>query len=133
MENIHDKKITILIVDDSPDSIALLSSILKDTYRIKVALTGDKALEIVSSTDSLPDLILLDVMMPGLDGYETCQRLKDNSLTAGIPVLFLTAKTGEDDRQKALSFGAEDCIAKPPSPEILRARIRTLLSGGGGA
>lgn len=133
MEIIHDKKITILIVDDSPDSIALLGSLLKDAYRVKVALTGEKALEIVSSTDLLPDLILLDVMMPGLDGYETCRRLKGNPHTARIPVLFLTAKTGEDDRQKALSFGAEDCIAKPPIPEILRARIRTLLSGRGDA
>jgi len=121
------KKNTVLIVDDSPDSIALLSSLLKGIYRVKVAITGETAIEIASH-DEKPDLILLDIMMPGLDGYETCRRLKTNPATAGIPVIFLTAKSGENDEEKGLDIGAEDYIVKPPSPAILRARIRTHLN-----
>lgn len=126
MEIVDDKKVTILIVDDSPDSIALLSSLLKSDYRIKAAITGEKALEIASTKD-MPDLILLDIMMPGLDGYETCRRLKSNPETAGIPVIFLTAKTGNVDEERGFELGAEDYIIKPPSPAVLRARIRTHL------
>jgi len=127
MEITFGKKPTILIVDDSPDNISLLSSLLKGIYRVKVATTGEKALEIVAADDA-PDLILLDIMMPGLDGYETCRRLKANPLSAGIPVIFLTAKTGEIDEEKGLELGAEDYIQKPPSPAILKARIRTHLN-----
>jgi len=127
MDNNNGKKVTILIVDDSPDSIALLSSLLKDLYRVKVAITGEKALE-VASANNAPDLILLDIMMPGLDGYETCRRLKSNPETAGIPVIFLTAKTGSFDEEKGLELGAEDYIVKPPNPGILRARIKTHLN-----
>ncbi len=120
------KKTTILIVDDSPDSLALLSSLLKEVYRVKVAITGEKALEIAVG-DDIPDLILLDIMMPNMDGYEVCRLLKQNPKTAGIPVIFLTAKTAAMDEEKGFELGAEDYITKPPSPSILMARIRTHL------
>lgn len=126
MEKNAEEKATILIVDDSTDSIALLNSILKATYRIKIALSGAKALEIASESDA-PDLILLDIMMPGMDGYETCRRLKENPKTIEIPVIFLTAKTEELDEEKGLELGAEDYITKPPSPSIVKARIRAQL------
>ena len=126
MENDDDDKATILIVDDSTDSIALLNSILKATYRITIALTGPTAIVIATESDA-PDIILLDVMMPGLDGYETCRRLKENPKTAEIPVIFLTAKAEEIDEEKGLELGAEDYIAKPPTPSIVKARIRAQL------
>ena len=122
----HEKSGTILIVDDSPDSIALLSSLLKSTYRIKVAIAGDKALSIAEGEEP-PDLILLDIVMPVMDGYEVCRRLKQNPRTAEIPVIFLTAKSEDMDEAKGFELGAEDYIAKPPSPSIVMARIRTHL------
>jgi putative two-component system response regulator len=126
MEKNGDEKATILIVDDSTDSIALLNSILKATYRIKIALSGQKAIEISAESEA-PDLILLDVMMPDMDGYETCRRLKANPKTTEIPVIFLTAKAEEIDEEKGLELGAEDYIAKPPTPSIVKARIRAQL------
>jgi putative two-component system response regulator len=121
-----EKKAIILIVDDSPDSIVLLSSLLKSTYRIKVAIAGDKALSIAESDDP-PDLILLDIVMPGMDGYEVCRRLKQNPKTAEIPVMFLTGKSDDMDEENGFELGAEDYIVKPPSPSIVLARIRTQL------
>jgi Response regulator containing a CheY-like receiver domain and an HD-GYP domain len=126
METIDEKKATILIVDDTPDSIAVLSSILKAHYRVKVSTSGEKALGIAAGNPP-PDLILLDVMMPGMDGYETCRRLKANPATADIPVIFLTAKNGEADEEQGLALGAADYITKPPSPPIVLARIGTHL------
>jgi len=126
METIDEKKATILIVDDTPDSIAVLSSILKAHYRVKVSTSGEKALGIAAGNPP-PDLILLDVMMPGMDGYETCRRLKANPATADIPVIFLTAKNGEADEEQGLALGAADYITKPPSPPIVLARISTHL------
>ncbi|MGA2544921.1 MAG: two-component system response regulator [Rectinemataceae bacterium] len=121
-----EKRATILIVDDSPDSVALLSSLLKDTYRVKVAITGEKAL-VIAAGEEQPDLILLDIMMPGMDGYEACRRLKQNPKTAEIPVIFLTAKSEAMDEERGFELGAEDYIVKPPSPPIVIARIRTHL------
>ncbi|MFA6505268.1 MAG: two-component system response regulator [Treponemataceae bacterium] len=126
METVDGKKATILIVDDSPDSVVLLSSFLKDAYRVKVAVSGEKALEIAGGADA-PDLILLDIVMPEMDGYETCLRLKQNPKTADIPVIFLTAKTDVRDEERGFELGAEDYISKPPSPPIVKARIRTHL------
>lgn len=126
METTSGKKATILIVDDSPDSVVLLTSYLKDAYRVKVAISGAKALEIAGGADA-PDLILLDIVMPEMDGYETCRRLKRNPATAGIPVIFLTAKTDAADEEKGFELGAEDYISKPPSPPIVKARISTHL------
>lgn len=126
MSTASEERPTILIVDDSPDSIALLSAMLKSEYRVKVAITGREALD-VALGDRPPDLILLDVVMPEMDGYETCRRLKRNPASAGIPVIFLTAKADVSDEERGFDLGAEDYITKPPSPPIVRARIRTHL------
>jgi putative two-component system response regulator len=105
----------------------LLSRLLKDRYNTKVANNGSLALQIAQATPGL-DLILLDVMMPGLDGYETCRQLKANPVTADIPVIFLTAKSQVEDEAMGLSLGAVDYIAKPVSPPILFARVATQLT-----
>ncbi len=121
------EKKTILIVDDTPDNIVLLSALLKDSYKTKIATGGMKALQI-ASTAPHPDLILLDVMMPEMDGYETCRQLKANPATADIPVMFLTAKTQTEDEELGLRLGAVDYVTKPISPPILFARVATQLS-----
>jgi putative two-component system response regulator len=121
------KRQTILIVDDTPENIALMSSLLKGLYRTKVATNGEKALQIAASADP-PDLILLDIMMPGIDGYEVCQRLKADHHTAEIPIIFLTAKAEVEDEQKGLELGAVDYITKPISPPIVMARVKTHLA-----
>ncbi|MFZ1640956.1 MAG: two-component system response regulator [Candidatus Contendobacter sp.] len=118
---------TILIVDDTPDNITLLNALLGDHYKTKVATNGERALKIAAA-DPLPDLILLDIMMPGMNGYEVCQRLKANPQTTDIPVIFLTAKAQVEDEQKGLRLGAVDYITKPISPPILLARIETHLT-----
>ena len=121
------RKPTILVVDDTRDNLALMSNLLKGTYKVKIALTGEKALRIARSPDQ-PDLILLDIMMPGLDGFEVCQRLKGDPATALIPVIFLTGKSKLEDEQKGLELGAVDYITKPISPPILLARVRNHLA-----
>ena len=103
---------SILIVDDTPINIGVISGALKDSYRTKVATNGEKALAIASGDDK-PDLILLDVMMPGMDGYEVCRRLKANPETRDIPVIFLTGQTGTEDETKGFEVGAVDYIHKP--------------------
>ncbi len=120
-------KPTILIVDDTPDNIMLLARLLKEKYHTKVATNGSTALQIANSTPEL-DLILLDVMMPGVDGYETCRQLKANPATADIPVIFLTAKNEVEDEAMGLTMGAVDYLAKPISPPILFARVATQLT-----
>ncbi len=117
---------TILVVDDSPDNIILMSRLLKDHYRTKIATNGEKALKIASSDDP-PDLILLDVMMPYMDGYEVCQELKKNPKTSRIPVIFLTAKTDIEDEKRGFEVGAVDYITKPVSAPLLLARVKTHL------
>src|SRR5262245_46632341 len=109
------EKQTVLIVDDTPDNLTLMTGLLKDTYKTKVANNGERGLRI-ASTLPLPDLILLDIMMPGMDGYEVCKRLKEERLTADIPVIFLTAKTEVEDEQKGFDVGCVDYITKPVSP-----------------
>ncbi len=121
------EKRTILIVDDTPDNIALLSALLKDQYKTKIATSGMKALQI-ARTEPYPDLILLDVMMPEVDGYDTCRRLKASPETAEIPIIFLTAKTQVEDEEMGLKLGAVDYITKPISPPILFARVATQLN-----
>ncbi|SFV14143.1 response regulator [Pseudoduganella namucuonensis] len=116
---------TILIVDDTPDNITLLSSLLKEKYQTKVATNGATALQIVGSSEV--DLILLDVMMPGLDGYETCRQLKRDPRTSEVPVIFLTAKSQPEDEAMGLRAGAVDYLTKPISPPILFARVATHL------
>ena len=120
-------KPTILVVDDTPDNLTLVSNLLKRDYRVRVAISGEKALKIAQS-ENPPDLILLDVMMPVMDGYEVCQQLRNNALTAHIPIIFLTAKSEVEDERKGLSLGASDYITKPISPPILEARVKTHLA-----
>ena len=115
----------ILIVDDAPENIDVLGSALVD-YKRSVALNGEKALQRAMS-DNPPDLILLDVMMPGMDGYEVCRRLKAEPRTRDIPVIFVTAKGEVEDETHGFALGAEDYIAKPISPSIVQARVKTHL------
>jgi signal transduction histidine kinase len=117
----------LLIVDDTPENLEVLVEILSPEYRTKVALTGEKAVGLCAG-DGPPDLILLDVMMPGMDGYEVCRRLKVAEPTRDIPVIFVTSKTEEQDETKGLELGAVDYITKPISPAIVKARVRTHLA-----
>ena len=118
-------KPTILIVDDTPDNITLLTSLLGDLYKNKVATNGIKALKI-AMTSPPPDLILLDIMMPEMDGYEVCRQLKENPATEHIPVIFLTAKTQEGDETKGFELGAVDYITKPVDQAELMGKIKAL-------
>jgi len=118
---------TILIVDDTPANLDVLRGALQDQYRVKVALSGVKALKIVQNQPR-PDMILLDVMMPDMDGYEVCRRLKADPLTAKIPVIFVTSKSDIDDEERGLALGAVDYVTKPVSPPIVQARVRTHLA-----
>ncbi len=117
---------TILIVDDTPINIGVISGALKDIYKTKVATNGEKALAIAGGEEK-PDLILLDVMMPGMDGYEVCRRLKADPNTQNIPVIFLTGQTGTEDETRGFEVGAVDYIHKPFSEAVVKARVRTHL------
>lgn len=119
-------KSTILIVDDTPMNINVLFESLKNDYDIRIANRGDKALQICRS-DSKPDLILLDIMMPGMDGYEVCRQLKNDPYTSSIPIIFITAKNEAEDEMMGLDLGAVDYITKPFNLKIVQARIRTHL------
>lgn len=118
---------TILIVDDTPANIDVLAATLQNDYRIIVATRGKKALQLAASADP-PDLILLDIMMPEMDGYETCQRLKANAQTRRIPVIFVTALSDEDDEARGLALGGVDYITKPFSPSLVHARVRNHIA-----
>ena len=118
---------TVLVVDDTPDNLALISMLLKDVYNVKVAVSGEKALKIAFAANP-PDLILLDIMMPQMDGYEVCRRLKAAAATRDIPVIFVTARADEEDEQIGLELGAVDYITKPISPAILVARVKAQLT-----
>src|SRR4026209_1837097 len=122
----HDNKI-VLIVDDTPTNVGVISGVLKGAYRTKVATNGEKALVLASAAEKR-DLILLDVMMPGMDGYEVCRRLKANPVTRDIPMIFLTAKTDAIDEADGSEVGAVDYIPKPFSGPIVLARVRTQLA-----
>ncbi len=117
---------TILVVDDAPEVLILISSILKDKYKIKVATSGAKALSILANAKQKPDLILLDIIMPKMDGYEVCHEIKKTE-DASIPIIFLTSLTKVEDEEKGLKVGAVDYIYKPISPSILLARVETHL------
>ena len=119
-------KKVILTVDDAPDNLALISELLKESFQVKVATNGKDALHIAFSSDP-PDLILLDIMMPGMDGYEVCRQLKSDPQTSDIPVIFLTSKSDVADEERGFELGAVDYITKPISPPILLARVRTHL------
>ncbi|MBF0159694.1 MAG: SpoIIE family protein phosphatase [Magnetococcales bacterium] len=115
---------TILIVDDTPENLDILKSVLAADYNVRLATNGTVALR-VARMAPLPDLVLLDIMMPGIDGYEVCRRLKTDPLTRDIPVLFITAKCEEVDELQGLADGAVDYITKPISIPIVRARVKT--------
>lgn len=117
----------ILIVDDDPGVLRVLGEILGAEYRRLAARSGERALRIVAG-EPLPDLILLDVVMPGMDGYEVCRRLKASSRTRDIPVIFITARGNAADETRGLEAGAVDYLAKPINPLVVRARVRTHLA-----
>ena len=117
---------TILIVDDMPMNIRFLGEALKADYHVRFAINGEKGLEIAQSAKP-PDLILLDIMMPGLNGYEVCQRLKADPQTLNIPIIFITAMNQDEDETRGLECGAVDYITKPFSLPIVKMRIKTHL------
>ena len=119
-------KPTILVVDDTPDNLSLMSGLLKDLYKVKIATNGERALK-VAQASTPPDLILLDIMMPVMDGYETCRHLKAAPETKEIPVIFLTAKVEVEDEMRGFELGAVDYITKPISPPVVMARVKTHL------
>jgi len=120
------ERATLLVVDDTPQNLSLMSGLLRDDYRVLVANGGERALALAQG-DPAPDLILLDIMMPGMDGYTVCSRLKESPATRDIPVIFLTARSEVDDEQHGFDVGAVDYITKPISPPIVLARVRTQL------
>ncbi len=121
-----DKKV-VLVVDDAPANIRVVNEILHNTYKVRIATNGAKALELAAATPG-PDLILLDVVMPGMDGYEVCARLKADPATRDIPVIFLTGQTETTDETRGFEVGAVDYIHKPFSPAVVAARVQTHLA-----
>ena len=120
------KKPTILVVDDMTTTLLLLHDLLKDTYEVKIAKSGTKALEILNSPNDI-DLILLDVEMPDINGYEVCKILKNNEQTKNIPVIFVTARNSEEDEEYGLNLGAIDYITKPFNKTITKLRLKNYL------
>lgn len=121
-----DPKATVLVVDDTKENLTVVGELLRPYYRVRVANSGARALK-AALTEPVPDLILLDLLMPEMDGYEVLARLRTEPLTRDIPVIFLTAMTADEDEQKGLELGAVDYITKPIRPAILSARVRTQL------
>lgn len=120
-----ESKPTILVVDDTAENIKILMGILKEKYKVKAVLSGEEAIATIQK--NLPDLVLLDIMMPGIDGYETCKRLKDTPETQDLPIIFLTAKTEAEDVLKGFQFGAVDYVTKPFNSAELLSRVNTHL------
>jgi serine phosphatase RsbU (regulator of sigma subunit) len=118
---------TVLVVDDAPANIRVVNEILHETYKVRIATNGAKALDLAAAAPA-PDLILLDVMMPGMDGYEVCAHLKADPATRDIPVIFLTGQTDISDETRGLRAGAVDYIHKPFSPAVVAARVETHLA-----
>lgn len=122
----HSEVPVILVVDDTETNIDVLVELFSGQYEVSVAMDGESAIE--TASEDQPDIILLDIMMPGMDGYEVCRRLKNDVLTRDIPVIFVTAKTAVEDETKGLALGAVDYITKPISPPLVFARVRTHLA-----
>ena len=118
------EKQLVLLVDDTAENLHLLNALLKEEYRTRIANNGERALK-AAAQDPRPDLILLDIMMPGMDGYEVCSRLKASDSTRDIPVIFITAKTDIEDAQRGFDLGGADYITKPILPPVVLARIST--------
>ncbi len=123
----YSEKPTILVVEDTPDDVALIAGLLRTSYRVIIAKQGKSGLALATA-DSAPDLILLDIMMPDMDGYEVCRALKASPATRDIPVIFLTGKNSIEDEQLGFSLGAVDYITKPVSPPLLLARVATHIA-----
>jgi CheY-like chemotaxis protein len=117
---------TLLVVDDTPDNLRLMAGLFGDEYRVKVADNGEKALAICNG-DVTPDLVLLDVMMPGMDGFEVARRLRAQANGETIPVIFVTALTDERSQLRGLDLGAVDFVSKPVDPDVLRLRVRNFM------
>ena len=122
-----DNRFSILVVDDTPENIDVLVAILSSEYRVRAAISGEQAIKIARSAKA-PDLILLDIMMPGIDGFEVCKRLKEDPTTSHIPIIFVTAKITTADETRGFDLGAVDYITKPISPPVVLARVRTHLA-----
>ena len=116
-----------LVVDDTPANIEVLSGVLSAEFQVKIATNGEKALRLADS-ERQPDLILLDIMMPVMDGYTTCERLKVNPRTRTIPVIFVTALSEAQDEARGLALGGVDYITKPFNPELVKARVRNHIA-----
>ena len=127
MKNNELRDSTVLVVDDSPENLDLMGGLLGDLYRVKVANSGSRALKILES-GVLPDLILLDVMMPDMSGWDVCKAIKANKRLVDVAVIFLTAKTSPDDEKRGFDLGAVDYISKPINPATLLSRVKTHLS-----
>ena len=125
-KNEASEKPTILIVDDTPTNITLLTELLKGQYRLRVATNGIKALDALGAGEP-PDLVLLDIMMPEMDGYEVCRRMKENDAVKDVPVIFLSALNETMDKVRAFSVGGVDYVTKPFQVEEVRARVETHL------
>ena len=117
---------TVLVVDDTPQNLSLMSGLLEEFYSVKLAPSGARALKIASTNP--PDLVLLDIMMPEMDGYEVCRKLKDDASTKDIPVIFVTAMNEVENEETGLNLGAVDYLTKPVNPSIVLARVRTQLA-----
>jgi CheY-like chemotaxis protein len=122
-----DHKKTILIVDDEPSNLLLLSTLLKQDYKIIAAKSGDKAFVLANKTPG-PDLIMLDVVMPGMTGYELCELLKETASTANIPVIFISANNSQEQIAHAKSIGGADYLVKPVNPVELKAVLTQYLN-----
>jgi len=122
-DSVLQERATVLIVDDQPANLMILSRLLKDDYRVLVANNAAKAMEIAQG-DNPPVLILLDIEMPGMDGYDLCRELKEDERTSGIAVIFVTARDAAEDEEMGFRLGAVDYISKPYHPAIVRARVR---------
>lgn len=120
------KKPTILAVDDMTTTLLLLHDLLKDTYEVKIAKSGTKALEILESPNDI-DLILLDIEMPDINGYDVCKRIKNNETIKNIPIIFITGRTSQEDEEYGLNLGAIDYITKPFNKAIVKLRIKNYL------
>jgi CheY-like chemotaxis protein len=117
---------TILVVDDTADNLLLLSHLLNDEYRVRIAHNGEKALNICQSDDP-PDLVLLDIMMPGIDGFEVARLMREHPTSESIPVIFVTAMTGETERSRGMQLGAVDFVTKPIDPDSLKLRVHNFM------
>lgn len=121
-----DKK-CILVVDDAPANIDLLVGLLSDDYKVKVALNGEKAVKLAIQSKKAPDLMLLDVVMPGMDGYEVCRQVKADPAGASLPIILVSGNDSSEEKAEGVAAGADGFVAKPVDPSVLTAEISKFL------